>query len=119
MKLTPDHPHVLTAKDRSYVLHAVSELERKDFERHLEHCGPCEAEVRGLRETAAQLAMAKALRPPAGMQARVLAATYRTRQLPPVTVRRPGRDQRRARMARPGRERVCQLRTHRGPVLAD
>ena len=28
--------------------------------------------------------MAKAAQPPEGMQARVLAATYRTRQLPPV-----------------------------------
>jgi anti-sigma factor RsiW len=71
-------PHVLTG---SYTLDALSEPERKDFERHLRRCRSCEAEVRGLRETAARLALANALRPPPGMQERVLAASDRTRQL--------------------------------------
>jgi hypothetical protein len=102
VKALRDDMHLLTG---SYALDALSDLEQEDFGRHLQACPPCEAEVRGLRETAARLAMAKALRPPPGMQARVLAATYRTRQLPPATVRRPGQDQWPARMARPGRER--------------
>ncbi len=88
-----DDLHVLTG---SYALDALTESEREDFERHLQHCASCQAEVRGLRETAARLAMAKAVRPPARMERRVLAATYRTRQLPPL----PGLDARRARVAR-------------------
>jgi anti-sigma factor RsiW len=81
VKVMGDDLHVLTG---SYVLDAVSDAEREDFERHLQHCPTCEAEVRGLRETAARLALARALAPPARMEQRVLAATYRTRQLPPL-----------------------------------
>jgi anti-sigma-K factor RskA len=79
VKATHDDLHVLTG---SYVLHAVSDAERGEFERHLRHCPACEAEVRGLRETAARLAQARAVAPPARMEQRVLAATYRTRQVP-------------------------------------
>jgi len=80
VKTLPEDMHVLTG---SYVLDALSEAEREDFERHLPRCPSCAAEVRGLRETAARLAVAKTIRPPAQMEQRVLAATYRTRQLPP------------------------------------
>jgi len=88
VKMLRDEWHVLTG---SYALDALGAAEREVFERHLDHCESCEAEVRGLRETAARLAMARALRPPPGLQARVLAATYRTRQLPPLASDRPGR----------------------------
>jgi anti-sigma-K factor RskA len=98
MKVMRDDLHVLTG---SYVLDAVSDAEREEFERHMLHCPTCEAEVRGLRETAARLAMACAVTPPARMEQRVLAATYRIRQLPPV----PG----------PSRER---RRVHAGRMLA-
>ena len=81
MKVMRDDLHVLTG---SYVLDAVSDAEREEFERHLQHCPACEAEVRGLRETAARLALAQAAAPSARMEQRVLAATYRTRQLPPL-----------------------------------
>ena len=91
-----DEWHVLTG---SYALDALGAAEREAFERHLHHCASCDTEVRGLRETAARLAMARSLRPPPGMQARVLAATYRTRQLPPLASDRPGRV-RRAGMSR-------------------
>lgn len=84
MKSVRDDLHVLTG---SYALDALSEHEQESFERHLAHCASCETEVRGLRETAARLAMAKALRPPPRMRARVLAAAYRTRQLPPIADR--------------------------------
>lgn len=80
MKVMRDDLHALSG---SYVLDALSEPERESFERHLQHCSPCEDEVRGLRETAARLALAKALDPPPQMRPRVLAAAYRTRQLPP------------------------------------
>jgi Anti-sigma-K factor rskA, C-terminal/Anti-sigma-K factor RskA, N-terminal domain len=91
--------HVLTG---SYALDALPDPERVEFERHLQHCPSCEAEVRGLRETAARLAMAQALQPPPGMQQRVLAAAYRTRQLPPLPSDRlrAARDHRRAQIAR-------------------
>ena len=78
-----DDLHVLTG---SYVLDAISDGEREDFERHLQACPSCDAEVRGLRETAARLALARAVTPPARMEQRVLTATYQTRQLPPLTV---------------------------------
>jgi anti-sigma factor RsiW len=86
VKVTVDDLHVLTG---SYVLDAVSDAEREEFERHLPQCPTCDAEVRGLRETAARLALACAVNPPARMEPQVLAATYRTRQLPPLPA--PGR----------------------------
>jgi anti-sigma factor RsiW len=92
-----DDLHVLTG---SYALDAVSDTEREEFERHLHHCPTCEAEVRGLRETAARLALACALTPPARMEQQVLAATYRTRQLPPLPADRPRRERRRVQAGR-------------------
>jgi anti-sigma-K factor RskA len=86
-----DDLHVLTG---SYVLDAISEAEREEFERHLQNCPTCDAEVRGLRETAARLALACAVTPPARMEQQVLAATYRTRQLPPLPAGRPRRERR-------------------------
>jgi anti-sigma-K factor RskA len=98
VKTLPDDIHVLTG---SYVLDALTGPEREDFERHLNHCDSCAEEVRGLRETAARLAMAKAVRPPAQMEERVLAATYRTRQLSPlVSDLAARRERRRPRMTR-------------------
>ena len=88
MKAVRDDLHVLTG---SYVLDAISDTEREEFERHLQFCPTCDAEVRGLRETAARLALACAVNPPARMERHVLGATYRTRQLPPLAASRPGR----------------------------
>jgi anti-sigma-K factor RskA len=87
--------HVLSG---SYVLDALSEAERESFERHLQHCPLCADEVRGLRETAARLGLAKTLDPPPQLRSQVLAAAYRTRQLPPPVVERIGLDRRRARV---------------------
>ena len=88
MKVMRDDLHVLTG---SYVLDAVSDAEREEFERHLQNCLSCRAEVRGLRETAARLARARVVVPPARLEQRVLAATYRTRQLPPLPSERTHR----------------------------
>ena len=85
--------HVLSG---SYVLDALSEPERDSFERHLQHCPLCADEVRGLRETAARLGLAKTVDPPPQLRPRVLAAAYRTRQLPPPASERIGLDRRRA-----------------------
>jgi anti-sigma factor RsiW len=99
VRILADDMHVLTG---SYVLDALPGLERAEFERHLQHCPPCEAEVSGLRETAARIALAQARQPPPGMEQRVLAAAYRTRQLapPPGERLRAARAHRRARAAR-------------------
>ena len=107
-----DDMHVLTG---SYVLDALSDAEREDFERHLHQCPSCQAEVRGLRETAARLAMAKTARPPAQMEERVLAATYRTRQVPPLARDRFRRDGRRSRVARLFTDRLAAERPRRDP----
>ena len=88
MKAMHEDLHVLTG---SYVLDAISDTEREEFERHLQQCPGCEAEVRGMRETAARLALACAVTPPPRMEQQVLAATYRTRQLPPLSADRPRR----------------------------
>ena len=74
VRILADDWHVLTG---SYVLDALPDFERAEFERHLQHCPSCGAEVRGLRETAARLAMARAVQPPPGMQHRVLAGAVR------------------------------------------
>jgi len=109
VKTMRDDLHVLTG---SYALNALTGAERDEFERHLHRCPSCVAEVRGLRETAARLAMAKAVQPPEGMQSRVLDATYRTRQLPPVhgartpRASRAPRDHRWARVPRLGAPRL-------------
>ncbi len=99
VRILTDDWHVLTG---GYALDALPDPERAEFERHLQHCPSCGAEVRGLRETAARLAMAQAVSPPPGMEQRVLAAAYRTRQLPPLPTDRlrAAREHRRARVAR-------------------
>jgi anti-sigma-K factor RskA len=97
VKALPDNMHVLTG---SYALDALDAQERAEFERHLQHCPSCQAEVRGLRETAARLAIARAAQPPPQMEQRVLAATYRTRQLPPLAAGRLRRDLRQTWLAR-------------------
>ena len=95
VKVMRDDLHVLSG---SYVLDALSEPERDSFERHLQHCPLCEAEVRGLRETAARLGLAKTFDPPPQMLPRVLAAAYRTRQLPPPADEQIGLEHRRVRV---------------------
>jgi anti-sigma-K factor RskA len=87
VKVIGDGLHALSG---SYVLDALSEPERESFERHLQHCALCTDEVRGLRETAARLGLAKTLDPPPQLRPRVLSAAYRTRQLPPPVAERIG-----------------------------
>jgi anti-sigma-K factor RskA len=72
--------HLLTG---SYALDALPANEQAEFEKHLTRCPSCNEEVRGLRETAARLALAAGEPPPPEMRARVLAAVPLTRQLPP------------------------------------
>jgi anti-sigma-K factor RskA len=93
VKVMRDDLHVLSG---GYVLDALSAPERDSFERHLQHCPLCQDEVRGLRETAARLGLAKTADPPPQLRQRVLAAAHRTRQLPPPAGDRPGPERRRA-----------------------
>jgi anti-sigma-K factor RskA len=58
----------------AYALDALETAEQERFERHLPGCRDCEAEVRGLTETAAALGMAAAAEPPQGLKRAVLAA---------------------------------------------
>jgi anti-sigma-K factor RskA len=96
--------HLLTG---SYALDALTGDEQADFEKHLARCPSCAQEVKGMRETAARMAIATAVTPPPDMRSRVLAAAPRTRQLPPPGGRlldRAGRrtGQRRLPLARSG-----------------
>jgi anti-sigma-K factor RskA len=82
----------------AYVMDAVSEADRTSFERHLDGCEACQAEVRGLREATARLAAAAEVRPRPELRELTLTAASRIRQLPPATAeagpaaaRRPGR----------------------------
>jgi anti-sigma-K factor RskA len=111
VKIAREDLHILTG---SYALDALTGPEREDFERHLPHCPSCEAEVRGLRETAARLAMAKTVKPPPRMQAHVLAATYQTRQLPPQAGDWPVLPHRRARISRLFADRPAPIQSDSG-----
>jgi anti-sigma-K factor RskA len=74
--------HALTG---AYALDAVSGTERMEFERHLAECESCAQEVRELRDTAAQLAIAATATPPPELRNRVLDQIRTVRQLPPET----------------------------------
>jgi anti-sigma factor RsiW len=76
-----DHDlHTLTG---AYAADALDPVEREVFERHLESCDSCRAEVRELQATTARLAVGVSATPPAGLRDRVLAEVGRTRQLSP------------------------------------
>ncbi|OLF18731.1 anti-sigma factor [Actinophytocola xanthii] len=72
--------HALTG---AYVLDAVSDAERAEFERHLRECEACAQEVRELRETATRLGRAAAVVPPPELRAAVLERVGQVRQDPP------------------------------------
>lgn len=56
----------------AYAVHALSEDERVDFERHLEWCESCRREVAELQATAALLGRAHAVAPPPALREEVL-----------------------------------------------
>ncbi|WP_399883227.1 anti-sigma factor domain-containing protein [Streptomyces sp. BBFR51] len=65
-----------------YALDALEGAERVRFERHLEGCARCAAEVRALSEDAVRLAWSTAAPPPPALRERVLAAVRTTAQEP-------------------------------------
>jgi anti-sigma-K factor RskA len=78
--------HTLTG---AYVLHAVSDIERVKFERHLSECAACAREVRELLETAARLGGATAAEPPPHLRHVVLARVHTERRTSPRRHRGP------------------------------
>jgi anti-sigma-K factor RskA len=70
----------------AYALDALEGEEKAVFERHLEHCEACRDELAGFAETAARLATAQAMAPPAGLKASTMAEVGRTRQLSHRTI---------------------------------
>jgi anti-sigma factor RsiW len=76
-----DHDlHTLTG---AYAADALDPVDRDVFERHLETCDSCRAEVRELQATTARLAVGVSATAPAALRDRVLAEVGRTRQLSP------------------------------------
>jgi anti-sigma-K factor RskA len=93
MRLRREAPHTLAG---AYALDALTERDRVRFERHLAGCDACRQEAASLREAAARLPAASAVRPPGGLREQVLAEAARTRQQPPFTADGPAGAGRRA-----------------------
>lgn len=74
----------LHALSGAYAVDALDDIERAQFERHLQECPACREEVASLREAAALLSLATAVEPPAGLRERVLGDISAVRPLPPV-----------------------------------
>ena len=70
----------------AYVLDAVEDGDRAQFERHLLSCDQCRDDVRGLREATARLAAAAAIAPRPELRQSTMQAAAVTRQLPPVVI---------------------------------
>ncbi|MBO0835978.1 MAG: anti-sigma factor [Actinobacteria bacterium] len=68
----------------AYVLDAVAEADRFEFERHLLTCEQCREDVRGLREASSRLAAAAAITPRPALREPTLRAAALIRQVPPV-----------------------------------
>jgi anti-sigma factor RsiW len=89
--------HDLHTLSGAYAADALDPVERDVFERHLETCDSCRAEVRELQATTARLAVGVSTTPPAALRDSVLAEVGRTRQLSPhgdvvrLDERRPNR----------------------------
>lgn len=81
MSIDTDQLHALSG---AYALDALDPGEREAFAHHLTRCPSCAQEVREFAATAARLASAVALAPPAAMRAEVLARIDSTRQQPPL-----------------------------------
>lgn len=70
-----------------YALDALGEADTARFERHLERCEQCRAEVAGFREAAHLMGASEAVEPPLGLRARTLEQTFSTVQQRPVRPR--------------------------------
>jgi len=73
----------------AYAIDALDDVERARFERHLDDCADCRAEVASLREAAAMLPETALTVPPSSLRDRVLDDIAAVRPLPPVAVATP------------------------------
>ncbi len=76
----------------AYAVDALDDDERQRFEKHLEVCPECRAEVRSFSETAALMAEAQAETPPPGLRDSVLSGITSVRPLPPESAPVPTTD---------------------------
>lgn len=67
----------------AYALHALSDDEREEFERHLAECGSCARETAELTATAARLGMAVSRTPRPALREEVLRRVAAVRQQTP------------------------------------
>lgn len=67
----------------AYVVDALTDEERAQFEAHLETCADCQAELASLHETAALIAEPEAMEPPPSLRTNLLSAINEVRPLPP------------------------------------
>jgi hypothetical protein len=93
--------HELHTLAGAFVLDAVSDTERASFAAHLADCAECRADVSELREAAARLGTAQAVRPRPELRELAIQAAYQTSQLAPVAGKRTN-DHGTRRQARPG-----------------
>jgi anti-sigma-K factor RskA len=69
----------------AYAVDALDDVERAEFERHLEQCPECQDEVASLRAAAVELSHGSSATPPTALRASVLRQISTVRPLPPVT----------------------------------
>jgi anti-sigma-K factor RskA len=69
----------------SYVVDALDQSEREEFEAHLATCDSCSQEVAEFSEAATELSVLSAVSPPPALRASVLGAIREVRPLPPET----------------------------------
>ena len=76
--------HDLHTLAGAYVLDAITDAERARFAAHLADCAGCRDEVDELREAAARLGTAHAVRPRPELREQTIRAAYQHSQLAPV-----------------------------------
>lgn len=86
-----------------YVLEALDELERAEFERHLATCADCAEEVRSLRTVAGALPLSvPQVDPPFALRSRILAAAGAQAKKSPTVVAMPSAPSSSSRLSRAG-----------------
>ena len=91
--MTTFDDHDLHTLAGAYVLDAITDEERSRFAAHLADCAGCRDEVDELREAAARLGTAHAVRPRPPLRDRAIRAAYNTGQLAPVIAENEHRSQ--------------------------
>ncbi|MGW8597913.1 anti-sigma factor [Streptomyces sp. NPDC055893] len=87
--MNTDDPHMLSG---AYALHALSDEERREYERHLAACASCAEEVAAFSETAAGLGLAASAPVPPSLKEDVLRRITQVRQDPAAVPAAPARD---------------------------